>query len=126
MEIRENTFGHLQMEWTSPHSTVGISAHALALLLNVHLPKYLLLLVMITSVKQVFHLVNNICLTILTTLPSMLMIPFGMVKVVVNLVHASAHSAIHRGFVNNFLGQRVPIWKLGCVQVVHHILKTLR
>ena len=59
------------------------------------------------------------------TLPSMLMIPCGMVKVVVQLAHA-AHSTIHHGFVNNYLSQLMLIWKSDCAHIIWHLLKILR
>ena len=80
----------------------------------------LLSLVMITFVKLVYHQVSP-----LTILSSMLMIPCGMVKVVVQLAHA-AHSTIHHGFVNNYLSQLMLIWKSDCAQLVQHLVKILQ
>ena len=79
---------------------------------------YLFLLVMIISVRLVYHQVNNGAVV-----SSMLMIPWGMVKVVVQLAHA-AHSTIRHGSVNNYLYQLMLIWKPDVAHVIAHILKT--
>ena len=74
-------------------------------------------LVMTTSVRLVCHQVNDGAV-----LFSMLMIPCGMVKVVVQLAHA-AHSTILHGFVNNYCSQLLLIWKSDCAQLIMHRLK---
>ena len=56
---------------------------------------------------------------------SMLMIPCGMVKVVVQLAHA-AHSIIHHGFVNNYLSQLMLIWKSDSAHMIKQVMKILR
>jgi hypothetical protein len=70
------------------------------------------LLAMITSARLVCHQVQG-----LAVVPSMLMIPCGMVKVVVQLAHA-AHSTIHHGFANNYLSQPMLIWKSDSAHMV--------
>jgi hypothetical protein len=77
-----------------------------------HVPiQHHLLLAMTTSVRLVYHQVKG-----LTLESSMLMIPCGMVKVVVQLAHA-AHLTIHHGFVNNYLSQLMLIWKSDSAQL---------
>ena len=71
------------------------------------------------TVKPVCHQVN------VGIMPSILMIPCGMVKVVVQLAHAT-HSTIHHGFVNNYLTQLMLIWKSDCAQLILYVLKTLQ
>ena len=98
-------------------------------LVNVHVPMLTssivsvshLSLVMTISVRLVCHKVNRI-----QVVSSMLMIPCGMVKVVVQLAHANAHLTIHRGFANNYLSQLVLIWKPDCAHVIQYRLKTLQ
>ena len=53
----------------------------------------------------------------------MLMMPYGMVRVVVQLAHAP-YSTIHHGFVNSYLSQLMLIWKLDCVLIILVVLKT--
>jgi hypothetical protein len=119
MEVHDNTFGHLQMHWMSVQVTISVHTHALSLTSSI-ISIYHLMLAMITSVRLVCHQVNS-----LTMMSSMLMIPCGMVKVVVQLAHA-AHSTIHHGFVNNYLSQLMLIWKSDCAQLIVHKLKILQ
>ena len=66
------------------------------------------LLAMTTSVRLVCHQVN-----VGAVVPSMPMIPCGMVKVVVQLAHAAC-STIHHGFANSYLSQLTLTWKSDC------------
>ena len=78
------------------------------------------LLAMTTSVRLVCHQVE-----VGEVVPSMLMIPYGMVKVVVQLAHA-AHSTIHHGFVNNYLSQLMLICKSDSAHIVVQMMKILQ
>ena len=120
MEVHDNTFGHLQMLCKRVKATtLCMHVHAQIAMSN-NLSTYPLLLAMTTSVRLVCHQVKAGAL-----IPSMLMIPCGMVKVVVQLAHA-AHSTIHHGFVNNYLSQLMLTWKSDCAQLVLKILKILQ
>jgi hypothetical protein len=119
MEVHDNTFGHLQMHWMSIQVTMSVYAHALGLTSSIP-SVYHLMLGTITSVRLVCRQVSA-----LLVVPSMLMIPCGMVMVVVQIAHA-AHSTIPHGFVNNYLSQLTLISKSDSAHVVEHPLKTLQ
>ena len=87
---------------------------------SILLTYYLLLLAMTTSVRLEYHQVRTLTMQL-----SMLMIPCGMVKVVVQLANA-AHSTIRHGFVHNYLSKLMLIWKSDCAQQMKQVMKILR
>jgi hypothetical protein len=112
MKLHGITFGHLQMLCKRFKATLRLNVHARIAMSNL-LPVYLPLLAMTTSVRLVCHQISS-----LTLKSSMLIIPCGMVKIVVQLAHA-ANSTIHHGFVNNYLSQLILISKSDCAQVFY-------
>jgi hypothetical protein len=83
MKLHGITFGHLQMLCKRFKATLRLNVHARIAMSNL-LPVYLPLLAMTTSVRLVCHQISS-----LTLKSSMLIIPCGMVKIVVQLAHAA-------------------------------------
>ena len=119
MEVHVIAFEHLQMLCKKVKTSLSMHVHA-RIAMSHNLSTYPLSLAMTTSVRLVCHQVKVGALV-----PSMLMIPCGMVKVVVQLVHAT-HSTIHHGFVNNYLSQLMLIWKSDSACLILQILKRFR